>query len=86
MLVVPLSSIQKQRSQTKTQRPRAACLCGDEVVKERCKAGKKKWMSLHDGSVNDGLDVVLSVSRVDDPLPFGVLFDVGLCEELKTHV
>lgn len=43
-------------------------------------------MSLHDGSVNDGLDVVLSVSRVDDPLPFRVLFDVILREELKAHV
>lgn len=44
------------------------------------------WTSLHDGSVDDGLDVVLSVSRVDDPLPFGVLFDIALCKELKAHV
>lgn len=46
----------------------------------------KKKESLHDGSVDDGLDVVLPVSRVDDPLPFGVLFDVALCEELEAHV
>lgn len=39
---------------------------------------KRKGTSLHDGSVNDGLDVVLSVSGVDDSLPFGVLFDVVL--------
>lgn len=43
-------------------------------------------MSLHDGSVDDRLDVVLSVSRVDDPLPFGILFNVVLGEELKAHV
>lgn len=30
----------------------------------------RKKKSLHDGSVDDRLDVVLSVSRVDDPLPF----------------
>lgn len=47
---------------------------------------RRKWTSLHDGSVNDRLDVVLSVSRVDHPLSFGVLFDVILCKELKTHV
>lgn len=45
-----------------------------------------KETSLHDGSVNDGLDEVLSVPRVDDPLPFGVLFHVVLSEELVTHV
>lgn len=49
-------------------------------------SGLKKWTSLHEGSVNDWLDVVLSVSRIDDPLSFGVLFDVTLCEELEAHV
>lgn len=43
-------------------------------------------MSLHDGSIDDGLNVVLSISRIDDPLPFGVLLDVVLREELETHV
>lgn len=47
---------------------------------------REKRASLHDGSVNDRLDVVLPVPRVDDPLPFGVLFDVALREELKAHV
>lgn len=42
--------------------------------------------SLHDGSVNDRLDVVLSVPRVDDTLPFGVLLDVALSKQLKAHV
>lgn len=46
----------------------------------------EKRASLHDGSINDRLDVVLSVPRVDDPLPFRVLFHVILREELKTHV
>lgn len=56
------------------------------MEEERWKSRRERRTSLHDGSVNDGLDVVLSVSRVDDPLPFGVLLDVALCEELKTHV
>lgn len=43
-------------------------------------------MSLHDGSIDDRLNVVLSISRIDDPLPFGVLLDVVLREELETHV
>lgn len=42
--------------------------------------------SLHDGSVNGGLDVVPSVSRVHHPLSFGVLLDVVLCKELVAHV
>lgn len=53
---------------------------------ETLERGGGKWKLFHDGSVDDGLDVVLSVSRVDDPLPFGVLFDVALCEQLKAHV
>lgn len=57
------------------------------MKKERLESRRRrKWTSLHDGSVNDRLDVVLSVSRVDDPLPFGVLFDIVLREELKAHV
>lgn len=46
----------------------------------------KKWTSLHDGSINDGLNVVLSVSGVDDALPFGIVFCIILREELKAHV
>lgn len=89
--VVPISSRQKQESQTRKQRPGAAALCGELMRWRRGgKAGGKRERerrtSLHDGSVNDGFDVVLSVSRVDDPLSFGVLLDVVLCEELKTHI
>lgn len=47
---------------------------------------EKNPPSFHDGSVNDGLDVVLSVPRVDDTLPLGVLFDVVLGEDLEAHV
>lgn len=42
--------------------------------------------SLHDGAVDDRLDVVLSVPRVDDALPLGVLLDVALCKQLEAHV
>lgn len=42
--------------------------------------------SLHDGSVDDRLDVVLSVPRVDDALPLGVLLDVALRKQLEAHV
>lgn len=42
--------------------------------------------SLHDGPVDDGLDVVLPVAGVDDALPLGVLLDVALLEELEAHV
>lgn len=57
-------------------------------MEREARKSRRMWkrVSLHDGSVNDGLNVVLSVSRVDDPLPFRVLFDVILLEELKTHV
>lgn len=40
----------------------------------------------HDGSVDDGLNVVLSVFGVDDPLPLGVLLHFLLVEELEAHV
>lgn len=49
-------------------------------------SGGRSQRSLHDGSVNDGLDVVLSVPRVDDTLPFGVLLDAALSKQLKAHV
>lgn len=49
-------------------------------------SGGRSQRSLHDGSVNDRLDVVLSVPRVDDTLPFGVLLDVALSKQLKAHV
>lgn len=42
--------------------------------------------SLHDGPVDDGLDVVLPIAGVDDALPLGVLLDVALLEELEAHV
>lgn len=42
--------------------------------------------SLHDGPVDNGLDVVLSVAGVDDALPLGVLLDIALLKELKAHV
>lgn len=42
--------------------------------------------SLHDGPVDDGLNVVLPVAGVDDALPLGVLLDVALLEELEAHV
>lgn len=49
-------------------------------------AGGRSRGSLHDGSVDDRLDVVLSVPRVDHTLPFGVLLDVALGKQLEAHV
>lgn len=46
---------------------------------------EERWL-LHDGSVDDRLNVVLPVPGVDDPLSLGGLFDVLLCEDLKAHV
>lgn len=53
--------------------------------KRKAAALCRKERSLHDGPVDDGLDVVLSVSRVDDSLAFGVLVDVVL-GQLKAHI
>lgn len=52
----------------------------------RTAGGVELRTSLHDGSVDDGLDVVLPVARVDHTLPLRVLFDVALLEELEAHV
>ena len=72
---VAISNIQKQSG--------LLALCGELMRWKRSSGadGKQEVREkplLHDGSVNDGLDVVPSISRVDDPLPFGVLLDAAL--------